>query len=90
MNPVEKLISNLCPNGVPVYALGAIGTTVSGLRGKSKDDFSDGNAPYVSYVEIFNNPGLDFVPEKRVKVGSGENQSAIRLGDILITDLINQ
>ena len=85
MNRVENLISDLCPEGVPVFSLGDIGTTVSGLRGKSKDDFSDGNAPYVSYVEIFNNPGIDFVPDKRVKVGSGENQSAIQLGDVLVT-----
>lgn len=70
---------------VPFYSLGDIGTTISGLRGKSKEDFSDGNAPYVSYVEIFNNPGIDFVPDKRVKVGSSESQSAIRLGDVLIT-----
>jgi len=67
MNQVEKLISNLCPNGVPVYALGQIGTTVSGLRGKSKDDFSDGNAPYVSYVEIFNNPGIDLFQRSESK-----------------------
>ena len=85
MNRVETLISDLCPDGVPVFPLGEIGTTVSGLRGKSKDDFSDGNAPYVSYVEIFNNAGIDFVPEKRVKVGLGENQSAIQLGDVLVT-----
>ncbi len=85
MSKVENLISDLCPHGVPVYSLGEIGTTVSGLRGKSKDDFSDGNAPYVSYVEIFNNPGINFVPGKRVKVGAGENQSPIQLGDVLVT-----
>ena len=78
MNQVDKLVLSLCPNGVPMRTLGAIGTTVSGLRGKSKDDFSDGNAPYVSYVEIFNNPGMDFVPEKRVKVRPDENQSSVQ------------
>lgn len=85
MNQVEMLTMRLCPNGVPMRSLGAIGTTVSGLRGKSKDDFSEGNAPYVSYVEIFNNPGIDFVPEKRVKVHPDENQSSIQLGDVLVT-----
>lgn len=85
MNQIERLISDLCPNGVPVWALGEAGKVVSGLRGKSKSDFTEGNAPYVSYVEIFNNPGIDFIPEKRVRVESSENQSAIQLGDVLIT-----
>jgi type I restriction enzyme S subunit len=85
MNHVDKLIANLCPHGVPYYSLGEIGKTVSGLRGKSKDDFSDGNAPYISYVDIFNNPGIDFIPEKRVKVDPSESQSAIRRGDVLVT-----
>jgi type I restriction enzyme S subunit len=85
MRNIEKMISDLLPKGVPVFSLGEIGSTVSGLRGKSKTDFTDGNAPYVSYVEIFNNAGLDFVPEKRVKVATSENQSPIKLGDVLVT-----
>lgn len=85
MNQIEKIISDLCPTGVPKFSLGQIGSTVSGLRGKSKEDFSDGNAPYVSYMEIFNNPGINFIPEKKVKISPTENQSAIRRGDVLIT-----
>ena len=85
MNQFEKLIAGLCPDGVPVYALGEIGTTVSGLRGKSKHDFTEGNAPYISYVDIYKNPGIDFIPEKRVKVEASENQSAVKLGDVLVT-----
>ena len=85
MSRLESLLKRHCPNGVPVHALGEIGTTVSGLRGKSKNDFSDGNAPYVSYVDIFNNPEIDFIPERLVKVDSTENQSPLQLGDVLVT-----
>jgi len=85
MNQVQHLISELCPNGVPYFALGEIGETVSGLRGKSKADFTDGNAPYVSYVDIFNNAEINFVPEKKVRLEESENQSPIRLGDVLVT-----
>jgi type I restriction enzyme S subunit len=85
MSRLESLLKKHCPNGVPVHALGEIGTTVSGLRGKSKNDFSDGNAPYVSYVDIFNNPEIDFIPERLVKVDSTENQSPLQLGDVLVT-----
>jgi type I restriction enzyme S subunit len=85
MSKLEVLLKKHCPNGVPVHTLGEIGTTVSGLRGKSKNDFSDGNAPYVSYVDIFNNPEIDFIPERLVKVDSTENQSPLQLGDVLVT-----
>ena len=85
MNRFETLIDSLSPNGVRYASLGSIGQTVSGLRGKSKEDFSDGNAPFVSYVDIFNNPAINFIPSKLVKVGASENQSEVQLGDVLVT-----
>ena len=85
MSKIDDLICDMCPDGVPTYALGEIGETISGLRGKSKNDFTDGNAPFVSYVDISNNPALNFAVQKLVKVGENENQNAIRLGDVLIT-----
>lgn len=36
-----------------------IGTFYSGLSGKSKKDFSDGNALLATYRNIFNNPVLN-------------------------------
>jgi type I restriction enzyme S subunit len=85
MNKIDELIIKLCPDGVPTFPLGEIGDTISGLRGKSKNDFNDGNAPFVSYVDISNNPALNFDVQRLVKVGKGENQNEIRLGDVLIT-----
>ncbi len=37
-------------------SLGEMGTTYSGLSGKSKDDFGHGSAKYVTYLNVFNNP----------------------------------
>jgi type I restriction enzyme S subunit len=85
MNKIDDLISSMCPKGVPTYALGEIGETISGLRGKSKNDFTDGNAPFVSYVDISNNPALNFNVQKLVKVEDNENQNEIKLGDVLVT-----
>jgi type I restriction enzyme S subunit len=85
MNTIDSLISKQCPNGVMHYSLSEAGNIVSGLRGKSKRDFSDGNSPYVSYVNIFNNPGLDIDVFSLVKVAPGERQNEIRLGDVLMT-----
>lgn len=81
----RNLLLNFQGQQIPTYPLGEIGTTVSGLRGKSKSDFTDGNAPFVSYVDISNNPALNFEVQKLVKVDAGENQNQIQLGDVLIT-----
>jgi type I restriction enzyme S subunit len=75
MNKIDELIIKLCPDGVPTFPLGEIGDTISGLRGKSKNDFNDGNAPFVSYVDISNNPALNFDVQRLVKVGKDENQN---------------
>ena len=36
---IEKLIVELCPNGVEFKELGELGEFYGGLTGKSKDDF---------------------------------------------------
>ena len=47
MNKIEDLINKLCPDGVPFYELGELGTFFGGLTGKSKGDFIDGNAKFI-------------------------------------------
>ena len=44
MSKLESLIEELCPDGVEYRPLGEIGKFYSGLTGKSKEDFSGGNA----------------------------------------------
>lgn len=62
-----------------------IGTFYSGLSGKSKSDFSEGNALLVTYRNIFNNPVLNPVIKDTVVVGKDEKQNEVLWGDILIT-----
>ena len=62
-----------------------IGTFYSGLSGKSKSDFSEGNALLVTYRNIFNNPVLNPAIKDTVVVGKDEKQNEVLLGDILIT-----
>jgi type I restriction enzyme S subunit len=82
---LTKLIAEHCPNGVEYKQLAELATTVPGLSGKSKADFSDGNARYASYRNIFTNPVLDLEAPDFVKVKDGEQQNSVRLGDILFT-----
>lgn len=65
--------------------LSEIGTFYSGLSGKTKDDFHDGNAKFISYVNIFNNPSLITDVKDRVRILEGENQNTIQYGDLLFT-----
>ena len=62
-----------------------IGTFYSGLSGKTKEDFQNGNAKFISYVNIFNNPSLITEVEDRVKILEGEKQNTIQYGDLLFT-----
>src|ERR1700743_1170842 len=39
--------------------LDEIGKTYGGLSGKSKVDFQNGNAPYIPFLNIMNNPIID-------------------------------
>lgn len=62
-----------------------IGAFYTGLSGKSKEDFSDGNALFVTYRNIYNNPVLNPNISDIVVVGKNEKQNEVLLGDILFT-----
>lgn len=65
--------------------LGELGAIFGGLTGKSKDDFSDGNARFASYKNVFANSALDLDANDYVKVGPNERQRALAYGDVLFT-----
>lgn len=65
-------------------SLGEIGTTYSGLSGKTKDDFGQG-APYIPYINIYNNSRIDIDNFDKVRVGKNEKQNLCKFGDIFFT-----
>lgn len=85
MSRLDELIAEYCPDGVLVATLGTVARTVSGLNGKTKSDFSDGNARFVSYRNAFANLAVDQFADDYVKVAFNEKQNALQLGDIVIT-----
>lgn len=85
MSRIEALIAEFCPEGVDFKTLDELGSTYGGLTGKTKTDFSNGNARFVSYKNIFNNLAVDLLANDVVRVASGENQNLVQLGDILFT-----
>lgn len=85
MNKIDKLIKELCPNGVEWKELGEIGTLYGGLSGKSKKDFENGNAKFVTYMNVFSNISINTDIDSFVKIGENENQNTIELGDVIFT-----
>ena len=62
--------------------LGKIGDTYSGLTGKTKDDFGVGNAHYITFLNILNNPVLDTSIFEKVRVVENEKQNDALKGDL--------
>lgn len=85
MTRLAKLIDELCPDGVEYKRLGELGSFYSGLTGKNKKDFVDGNAKYITYVNVFSNPGLKNEQAESVKISKDENQTTLKLGDVIFT-----
>lgn len=77
MTELERLIEEYCPNGVEYKTLGELGAFYGGLSGKSKDDFVDGNAKFITYMNVFSNIELNLDTKDTVQIG--ENESRILL-----------
>ena len=63
--------------------LGELGSTYGGLSGKAKGDFGHGEARFVPYTNVFDNPIGDSTRLERVEVDPCQN--VVRRGDALFT-----
>lgn len=66
-----------------VKSLGHLGSTFGGLAGKVKADFGDGDARYITFMNVMTNVVIDHNAFERVCVGPSESQNAVRRGDLL-------
>lgn len=66
------------------YTLGSLGSTFNGLTGKNKEDFGEGQ-PFITYLNIFQNPVIDISTFDLVKINLGERQNRVKYGDIFFT-----
>lgn len=85
MNKLEQLIQELCPDGVSYKSLGELGYFYGGLSGKCKDDFTNGNAKLITYMNVYTNIAIDIEISDLVKIGENEKQNTVQYGDILFT-----
>ncbi|MBY8210881.1 restriction endonuclease subunit S [Vibrio diazotrophicus] len=80
----EKLISEITAKSK--LSLGDIGFTFGGLQGKNASHFNeDGNAMYVSYMDVFSSQVISKGDFSRVMVSPGEAQNNVKTGDVFFT-----
>lgn len=72
-------------NKIQYKTLGEVGVFYGGLTGKNKNDFLEGNAKFISYMNVFSNIATNLEEDNFVKVGENEKQNKIQYGDILFT-----
>ena len=65
--------------------IGEVAEIYGGLTGKTKSDFEDGNALFVSYRNIYDNYEVKEEELDKVRISEGEKQNKVEYGDILFT-----
>ena len=60
-----------------------LGSTFGGLTGKSSKDFGEGNASFVTFMNVMSNVVLNNQGTEKVRIGNGERQSQLLEGDVI-------
>ena len=63
--------------------LGSIGSTYTGLSGKTKEDFGHGKAQYITYLNVFQNTICNITMTDNVEIDT--TQTEVKYGDVLFT-----
>ena len=63
--------------------LGEIGTTYSGLSGKTKDDFGHGQASFITYMNVYSNPVSRCDMVEPIEIDNRQNE--VEIGDVFFT-----
>ena len=85
MSKLDNLLKEFCPNGVEYKTLDELGNFYGGITGKSKDDFVEGNAKFITYRNVYANPALNIDVNDTVKIGDNEKQRTLEYGDVIFT-----
>ena len=63
--------------------LGDVGTTYTGLSGKTKDDFGHGEGKFITYMNVFSNPISSSSMVEPIEID--ESQNEVWIGDVFFT-----
>ena len=70
------------PKDWKVVIIKSLGKTFGGLSGKSKNDFENGNCPYIPFMNIMNNAVVDTTYFDYVYIKDGESQNKALKNDL--------
>ena len=80
---LQKVFSNNL--GWKSAKLGDLGNTYTGLSGKSKEDFKNGNSKFITYMNVFSNCISNNQQLENISINSNETQNKVKYGDIFFT-----
>ena len=66
-----------------VQEFGQLGAIFGGLMGKTKEDFGQGSAVYITFMNIMANVVVDHSTFERVRISPSESQNRVMRGDLL-------
>ena len=64
------------------YRIGDMGDFYSGLSGKSKNDFENGNSKYITFLNVLSNTVIDTSSLGTVSIKKNELQNQVKKGDL--------
>lgn len=85
MSEIDDLLRKFCPNGLEFKPLSELGAFYGGLSGKTKTDFTGGNARYITYMNVYSNISVNPSGGNFVKIAENERQNKVEIGDVLFT-----
>jgi len=80
----QLLIDHEASTKFKEYKLGNLGSTYTGLSGKTKDDFGKGK-PFIPYLNIFINSRVNIKAISLVSISKDEKQYKVVYGDVFFT-----
>lgn len=63
--------------------MGDMGSTFTGLSGKTKEDFGHGDAQFITYMNVFSNPVANLEMTEAVEIDAKQNR--VKKGDVFFT-----
>lgn len=60
-----------------------MGSTFTGLTGKTKEDFGHGDAQFITYMNVFSNPVANLEMTEAVEIDAKQNR--VKKGDVFFT-----
>ena len=84
LNKINKLIANLCPEGVEYFRLSEISSLYAGFSAAKGKWTENGNCQFIDYLNVFKNISVNVKDLKNATIDNF-NKTTVKRGDVLFT-----